>query len=523
MYSKVQAMKEQGFTIRQVAKITRTARDTVAKYWEMLPEEFAEKYKQAYRITALRGYEPVVVAWLETYPCMTAAQVCDWLGEKHKLYANERTVRKYVAELRQRYGLTKKSEPRRQYEAVDEMPQGYQLQMDFGEKTVRNAYSSSYIKLYFVAFTLSHSRYKWGVFQRQQFMARDVVNALYACFEYMGGTPKQLVYDQDSLMVVSENGGDIIHTQAFAAFLAETKLEILVCRKADPETKGKIESTVKFVKGNFMENRLFMDIETWNEAFEEWLMRTGNRKKHGTTKRKPSEMFEEEQVHLLPLYGVAPTDIPESGERTVRPDNTILYLSNRYSLPLGTYERGKKVYIAVKDKELEIMDRVGETLAKHRIEKGVGKLVKHDSHRRKRDEKNKEQLERTIALLGEEFCEYLTRMCEEKPRYVKDQLSIVVQACESYGRAKVLAGMEYCQRLGLYSANDLKNATKAMNPEESPKPSRLTHTNERYYIPVQKRELSIYSNVTAKRDTTEADADTELPTHNGGGCNEIPS
>ena len=90
MYSKVQAMKEQGFTIRQVAKITKTARDTVRKYWEMSPEEYAEKYKQANRMTALRGYEPVIAGWLETYPCMTAAQVCDWLGERHKLYANER-------------------------------------------------------------------------------------------------------------------------------------------------------------------------------------------------------------------------------------------------------------------------------------------------------------------------------------------------------------------------------------------------------------------------------------------------
>ena len=61
--------------------------------------------------------------------------------------------------------------------------------------------------------------------------------------------PRQLVYDQDSLMVASENGGYIIHTKEFATFLAETKLETRVCRKADPESKGKIESTVKFITG----------------------------------------------------------------------------------------------------------------------------------------------------------------------------------------------------------------------------------------------------------------------------------
>jgi hypothetical protein len=379
--------------------------------------------------------------------------------------------------------------------------------MDFGEKTARNAYGSSYKKLYFVAFTLSHSRYKWGKFQTRPFSAKDVVDALYGCFEYMGGTPCQLVYDQDSLMVVSENGGDIIHTQAFAAFLAETKLEIRVCRKSDPESKGKIESTVKFIKGNFMANRLYMDIESWNEAFEGWLERTGNKKKNETTKRRPLEVFEEEQIHLLPLYGETPKEVPESGERAVRRDNTIMYLSNRYSVPLGTYTKYKKVYIAAKGNELEIMDMAGETLAKHRIDKAVGKLIKHKDHRRKRAEINSEQLERTISLLGSEFREYLTKLCDEKPRYVKEQLGIVVQACESYGREVALEGLEYCHRHELYSANDLNDALKAMYVTEVPEgepQNRLPLADERYHIPVQKRELSAYGNVAYESNTRGA-------------------
>ena len=495
MYSKVQAMKEQGFKIRQVAKITKTARDTVSKYWEMNPEEYAEKYKQANRMTALRAYEPVIAGWLETYPCMTAAQVCDWLGERHELYANERTVRSFVADIRQRYGLTKKSEPRREYEAVEELPQGYQMQMDFGEKTARNAYGSSYKKLYFVAFTLSHSRYKWGRFQSRPFATKDVIEALYGCFEYMGGMPRQLVYDQDSLMVVNENGGDIIHTQAFAAFLAETKLDVRVCRKSDPESKGKIEATVKFIKGNFMANRLYADTEVWNKAFEEWLERTGNKKRNGTTKKRPMEVFEEEQIHLLPLYGASPKEVPESSERAVRRDNTIIYLSNRYSVPIGTNTKHKKVYIAVKDNELEIMDSAGETLAKHNINKGMGKLIKHNDHRRKRAEINDEHLERTISLLGSEFRMYLSKLCEEKPRYVKDQLGIVVQACEKYGREAVLAAFEYCHSHELYRASDLTDALKSRQAPEPEQQNRLPLEDERYHLKVQKRELSVYGNV----------------------------
>ena len=497
MYSQIQAMKERGFSIRQISRTIRVSRNTISKYWEMAPDEYAARYMAVNRMTALTAYEPIVVKWLEAYPSMTAAQARDWLEEKYHLDAAERTVRRFVARLREKYGITRKEEPRREYEAVDELPKGQQMQLDFGEKTARYAYSSQYIKLYFVACTLSWSRYKWGHFQERPFTSEDLVRALYGCFDYYGGTPRQLVYDQDSIIVVSENSGDIIHTRAFAAFLAEAKLEVRVCRKSDPETKGLVESAVKFIKGNFMENRLFMDIDIWNGAFEEWLIRTGNRKKHGTTQRKPEEMFAEEQEHLLPLFGIAPAKIAEEMDRTVRADNTILYLTNRYSLPIGTYGRLKTVYLSVEGASLEIMDQVGEPLATHQLCTEKGKLIKLDSHRRDKVSRIKALRDKAISLLGEEFREYLTAMCEEKPRYVKEQIDLVVRACEGYGRERVLEAVHYCQGLALYSANDLGDAVSAMYgpPSPSTQPARLPVEDERYHILVQKRPLSVYNEV----------------------------
>ena len=500
MYSKIQAMKERGFSIRQVSRIMRVSRNTISKYWEMPPEEYSCRYKTVNRMTALMAYEPVILKWLETYPCITAAQVRDWLVERHQLDAAERTVRRYVAKLREEHGITKVTEPRREYEAVEDLPKGFQLQLDFGEKSVRDAYSSRYIKLYFAVFTLSYSRYKWGVFQKHPFLSTDLVRALYNCFDYFGGMPQQLVYDQDSIIVVSENSGDIIHTQAFAAFLSESKLELRVCRKSDPESKGKIEASVKFVKGNFMENRLYMGLDIWNDSFEKWLVRTGNGKQNGTTKRKPVVMFAEEQEHLLPLYGVAPAEIAEEMNRNVRPDNTVWYKSNRYSVPYGTYAKIKEVFLDVEGNKLHILDQVGDVIATQDIYDGKGKLIRLESHRRNKTDKINTLRENAIALLGEEFREYLEILCEKKPRYVRDQLNLVVSACKTFGRETVIAAMSYCQDLDLYSANDLRDAAESMGvqtPEQSFL-NRLPVEDERYHIPVQKRPLSVYADVAAR-------------------------
>ena len=173
MYSKIQAMKEQGFSIRQISGTIRVSRNTISKYWGMTPEEYSARYTAVNRMTALTAYESIIVKWLEAYPCMTAAQVRDWLEEKHQLDVAERTVRRFVAKIREQYGITRKEEPRREYEAVEELPKGYQIQLDFGEKTVRYASSCQYTKLYFVVFMLSWSRYKWGIFQDHSLSSRS--------------------------------------------------------------------------------------------------------------------------------------------------------------------------------------------------------------------------------------------------------------------------------------------------------------------------------------------------------------
>jgi hypothetical protein len=279
---------------------------------------------------------------------------------------------------------------------------------------------------------------------------------------------------------------------------AESNLEIRADRKSDPETKGLIEASVKFVKGNFMENRLYMSLDVWNCSFEDWLIRVGKRN-HGTTKRKPVEMFADEQKYLLPLYGRSPITIEEEMERNVRTDNTVWYLSNRYSVPYGTYKNEKKVFLEVEDKTLKILSLIGDEIAVHDICTEKGRLIKLDIHRRNKGEKTKNLKDNAVALLGDEFREYIEILCERKPRYVKEQLDIIIKACEGYGRENILTAMHYCADLELYSANDLREAAMMLSAGNihhiHVASSRLPVEDERYHISVQKRPLSIYSEV----------------------------
>ena len=91
---------------------------------------------------------------------MTAAQVYDWLQEKYnEIEVSESTVRAYVRELRKAYNIPRESKPR-EYEAIPDPPMGEQIQVDFGQ-TTQKTNSGREVKLRFIAFVLSHSRFKY--------------------------------------------------------------------------------------------------------------------------------------------------------------------------------------------------------------------------------------------------------------------------------------------------------------------------------------------------------------------------
>ncbi len=116
-----------------------------------------------------------------------------------------------------------------------------------------------------------------------------------------GGVPEELVIDQDRLMVVSENAGDIIYTDDFKYFIEEQVIRMYVCHKDDPETKGKIENVIKYVKCNFLSIRDFKSIEGANTGVFKWLKRRANGKISQATKKIPAILIANEREHLRPV------------------------------------------------------------------------------------------------------------------------------------------------------------------------------------------------------------------------------
>ena len=117
MYSKIQAMKSQGFKQRKVATVLEIHRSTVKKYWDMTPEEFQETILEPAKKSSLEQHKELVLSWLRNYREITAAQVYDWLKEKYGLKLAENSVRRFVRRLRIDYDI-KPEGMLRDYQAI---------------------------------------------------------------------------------------------------------------------------------------------------------------------------------------------------------------------------------------------------------------------------------------------------------------------------------------------------------------------------------------------------------------------
>ena len=471
LYFQIKELLAEKFTKSQISEKLNISRTTVYFYAEMSETDFLAWVKQVrQKSKKLSPYEAKIKDRLTKHPELSAYQIHDWLLEHYpEVEVSRRTVSNYVSWLREVYHLPKprKEKEGRIYCAVEDLPFGQQAQVDFGEYNMNTCQGEDQ-KVYFMISVLSRSRYKHVYFLDRPFRTADVIEAHEASFAHFGGIPQQMVYDQDKLMIVSENGGEILFTEKFKAYLKVRKFELFVCRRSDPETKGKSESVVKYVKTGFLNQRMFINGEVLQAECLAWLERTGNGQEHGTTKRIPAEDFLIEQAHLQALTPVSLSFL-EYKSYHLRKDNLITYKGNRYSVPAGTYKgKGTQVWVKTDGDELFICQQDKTVIARHKVSADRGKTISNSHHRRDRSKKIQQLMEQTAELFtdGQAAMEYFASLKKARPRYIRDQLLLVKKAMKKSNAPYADQALRFCQTHAIFSANDFRAVLDQFSQKE---------------------------------------------------------
>jgi transposase len=240
-----------------------------------------------------------------------------------------------------------------------ETPPGAQSQIDWGTATVRFR-EQPRVRHIFVL-TLGFSRrgfYQVCPTERlPQFL-----DAHERAFEHFGGHTREHLYDRPRTVCQGTEGGRIIWNPSFRAFAEYWSFEPRLCRPYRAQTKGKVESGVKYFKGNFLPGREFIDDVHLDEQLAEWMATIADVRIHGTTHERPIDRFPQERAALLPTTSQPSFRLEAPLARLVAEDWLVSIDTNRYSVPFTLI--GQPVEVHRRNGLLRILHR-GAPVAEH--------------------------------------------------------------------------------------------------------------------------------------------------------------
>jgi transposase len=176
----------------------------------------------------------------EAEPRVSAKRLERLLEERHGLRWNERTVRRFVQEVR---GSLR---PPEAFVHRTHLP-GETMEIDFGEAWA--AVQGRKTKVFFFVATLPASNTYFSKayrFQRIECLLDGITSAL----EWFGGLPKRLVFDNATTAVKKVLKGEArVETEQFHAYRAEWPLGVEFCSPASGWEKDSAERGVEYVRG----------------------------------------------------------------------------------------------------------------------------------------------------------------------------------------------------------------------------------------------------------------------------------
>lgn len=458
MWYKVKELQSKGLNKSQIAMEVGIHRKTVRKYLNMNEASFHKWIEKSKNLPKkLQLYHEYVYKLLGTHPYLSAAQVEDRLKEDFLDLpsVHSKTVYNFTESIRARYGIKKQpdKEPR-QYEKLPEPDYGVYAQADFGQYNMLTP-NGIRKKIYFFVMLLCRSRQKFVYLQSTPFTTEYTILAHEKAFNYFEGQPKKIIYDQDRVLIVDENLGDVLLTEQFKSYIEQAGFKPIFCRKADPESKGKVENVVKYIKNNLLSGRVYMGDDLLNKTALSWLQRTANGKEHAGIKRVPNDQWLLEREHLQPIKGtqLAQTALPQY---KVRKDNTISYKSNFYTLPIGTYQNHDTwVFLKEDEGQVHIYDHNAYLLTVHSLSLSRGKTMRNSDHTRDKSQSIQTLKETVMQMLPdkEKGGLLIELILKDKPRYFRDNLLVLKKHLVDFEPDITAQVVDFCLERNVYNTN----------------------------------------------------------------------
>jgi transposase len=278
--------RAEGVPIKEIARRLGVARNTVRA---ALSSDRPPAYQRARRGSVVDPYEPQIRALLAQWPRMAAPEIATRIGWSY----SEGPLKKLLARIRPEYvgidPVDRVSYQPGQLTQCDLWFPAPRIPVGLGQQRV----------LPVLVMTLAFSRFTAATMIPSR-QAGDILSGMWALICGVGRVTKTLLWDRESAI----GGTGRVSTPA-AAFAGTLATQIKLAPPRDPEYKGMVERTNRFLETSFLPGRTFASPADFNEQLGEWLARANTRTVRSIQGR-PVDLLETDYRSMLALPPLAP-------------------------------------------------------------------------------------------------------------------------------------------------------------------------------------------------------------------------
>jgi hypothetical protein len=241
---------------------------------------------------------------------------------------------------------------------------GEVAEMDFGKLgTLVNPITGKRQVVYGMLVVLVHSRHAflWPLMQQT---VEATIEGLEQAWRFFNGLPQRLVLDNFPAAVAGPDALNPRPTRAFLEYSQARGLLLDPARVRHPKDKPHVEAGVRYARERWWKGGRFADLVDAREQAERWCRDVAGLRVHGTTRRLPRVVFEDEERQHLRPYDGSPYDVPLWREVTVHPDHHVSVQYALYSAPSSSCPPGTKLEARC-DQTLVKLYRRGELVKIH--------------------------------------------------------------------------------------------------------------------------------------------------------------
>jgi transposase len=464
--SAIQVMVKRGKSQRQIAKDLGRSRTTIAR---VLDEPVEQPPPKRRRRSKVESYRPQIECWIgEGLSIVRMVELAR--ADPAQPYTGGRTVfGDLVRRLRRELAHQRAAGdvPIR----FEGLPAEY-LQVDWGE--IRRFPFTQQLPAtrYFLACRLKYSRWTRICFttdMRQETLFHGLVD----CFLALGWVPWVLVFDNMKTVTSGRDpAGQPVWTPALLQFAGEFGFHPQACDPGAGNQKGSVESLVKWVKGNFLPGRSFVDDADLAEQTTAWCDQANARPSDATgdvpTVRLATEAAKGGSLPLTAHdFGLL-----ESGQ--VSREALVAVAGNRYSVPVAHV--GMPVTVRLHRERVRIW-RDAVCLADHpRAPDGARQRVIDPVHFAPlfpTKPRAQVMLYREVLLsLGGRAPAFLSELSRRHRDRLREEILAVYALYEQAGADALLAAMTHADDAGVYRAEALAVLLGARPPLPVAEPPR---------------------------------------------------